>query len=161
MEVGARPHLLPSDLGAKERDLVMDLSCPSPRNLRPSTGQRHVRQRQHLLLPPLSKQLEPLKPWQRRLIQVQPHCLQQQQFLSRHPRADRHIRLIVCSVDPRMLPLLVKVGALPERIDLQVSSSSRPTFPGYQYLEVSFSCAYECVCTCTQHMFFLCMQHSG
>jgi len=39
-----------------------------------------VRQRQHLLLPPLSKQLEPLK--QHRLIQVQLHGLQQQQFLS-------------------------------------------------------------------------------
>ena len=64
------------------------LPCPSPRKPRPSRSQRHVRQRQHLLIPPLSKQLEPLK--QCRLIQVQLHCLQQQQFLSRHPRAARH-----------------------------------------------------------------------
>ena len=98
----------------RQRDPVMHLPCPSPRNLRSSTSQRHVRQRQHLLLPSLSKQLEPLK--QRRLIQVRPHCLQEQQFLSRLPRAARHIRLIVCSVDLRMLPLLVKVGALPQRI---------------------------------------------
>ena len=88
VEVGARLHLLPSGLGARQRDPVMDLPCPSPRKPRPSRSQRHVRQRQHLLLPPLSKQLEPLK--QRRLIQVQLHCLQQQQFLSRHPRAARH-----------------------------------------------------------------------
>ena len=44
--------------------------------------------RQHLLLPPLLKKLEPLK--QRRLIQVELHCLQQEQFLSRHPRPARH-----------------------------------------------------------------------
>ena len=52
------------------------------------------------------------------------------------------IRLIVCSVDPRILPLLVKVGAVPERIDVQVSSSARPTFPVDQYWGVSFSFSY-------------------
>jgi len=92
VEVGARPHLLPSGLGARQRDPVMDLPldlpCPSPRKPRPLRSQRHVRQRQHLLLPSLSKQLEPLK--QHRLIQVQLHYLQQQQFLSSHPRAARH-----------------------------------------------------------------------
>ena len=81
--VWVRPHLLPSGLGARQRDPDIHLSCPSPRNPRPSRSKRHGRQRQHLLLPPLSKQLKPLK--QRRLIQVQLHYLQQQQFWSLHP----------------------------------------------------------------------------
>ena len=59
--MGACPHLLPSGLGARQRDPVMDLPCPSPRKPRPSRSLPHVRQQQHLLLPPLSKQLEPLK----------------------------------------------------------------------------------------------------
>jgi len=64
VEVGARPHLLPSGLGCCRQTCCRQASAP------------------------LSKQLEPLK--QRRLIQVQLHCLQQQQLLSRHPRAARH-----------------------------------------------------------------------
>ena len=56
VEVGTRPHLLSSGLGVRQRDPVMDLPCPSPRKPRPSRSQRHVRQRQHLLLPPLSNQ---------------------------------------------------------------------------------------------------------
>ena len=39
------------------------------------------------------------------------------------------IRLIMCSVDPRMLPLLVKVGALPEHIDVPYVSR-RPVLGG-------------------------------
>ena len=62
-------HLLPSGLGARQRDPVMDLPYPSPRKPRPSRSQQ-----QHLLLPPLWTQLESLK--QRRLIQVQLDCLQ-------------------------------------------------------------------------------------
>mmetsp|Transcript_25952 Transcript_25952/g.38130 ORF Transcript_25952/g.38130 Transcript_25952/m.38130 type:complete len:212 (-) Transcript_25952:190-825(-) len=117
VEVGARPHLLPSGLGARQRDPVMDLPCPSPRKPRPSRSQRHVRQRQHLLLPPLSKQLEPLK--QRRLIQVQLHCLQQQQFLSRHPRAARH------SPWCRTLPIRALL-AHPARVQQQARSAILP-----------------------------------
>ena len=69
-----------------------------------------------------AEHLEPLK--QRRLIQVQLHCLQQQQFLSRHPRAARH------SPWCRTRALL----AHPARVQQQARSAILPSFSSRRYL---------------------------